>query len=630
MRTRILAALALAALITGLVVSAPITASAKDNLIKRAVKGQLRAPIIKVANKVGASATSASSKRAPFFSAGMLNSAQQALDHNDSRSGAGSPPVSPSSLGCGQRNPDGNVRVNQDCGFRRQAEEVIAVNPIDPKNLIAGQNDSRIGFNHCGIDYSFDSGRTWGDQLPPFSERLNQNPAGHTVLGGPPALRTYDVASDPGVAFDSQGRAFFSCVVFDVGDPANGILVASSPAGAGGSFYNNVPSGLPGSDGVPVTDYVVVEDINPSVVHDKPFIAADSFASSPFKDYVYITWTVFNFSCVANTNPYCSGAIYFSRSTDHAVTWSKPTEISGKAQGLCYFGNYFDPKQSPDACNFDQGSEPVVRPNGDLVVIFTNGNTAADNPNAQQLAVVSKNGGATWSAPVKVGNDIVAGEPGCDFGRGAEECIPGAYIRTNDFPRIAVNRGNGNLYATWQDYRTRQFDIHLASSTDGGTTWTEAQAPVNPDAGKDHYFPAIAVVTGKSEQGDGESGSGDRVGVSYYRTDRVANENSAPGFVFVPAEGNGLQAKSSDYSLAGGQGLSTRYAAVRVSPAFPPPDGLQVGFNGDYSGLVLIGTTAHPIWSDTRNAAPLGQGVKRDEDVFTDSIALPGGSGRGS
>jgi len=49
--------------------------------------------------------------------------------------------------GCGARNNDGNVRVNQDCGFRGQAEEIIKFNPADPDNLIGGMNDGRIGFN---------------------------------------------------------------------------------------------------------------------------------------------------------------------------------------------------------------------------------------------------------------------------------------------------------------------------------------------------------------------------------------------------------------------------------------------------------------------------------------------------
>src|SRR6266436_4151638 len=49
-----------------------------------------------------------------------------------------------------------NVRVNQDCSQRRQAEEVVAVNPTNPNNLIAGANDSRVGFNHCSYAWSLD------------------------------------------------------------------------------------------------------------------------------------------------------------------------------------------------------------------------------------------------------------------------------------------------------------------------------------------------------------------------------------------------------------------------------------------------------------------------------------------
>ena len=621
MKRRILASLVFAAVLGSLLVSVPITASAKDNPIKRAARGELRAPIIKAPTKAATSST-AFVKKAPFFSGGLLQSAQEALDRADADSAEGSLSVSKSSLGCAKRNTDGNVRVNQDCTYRRQAEELIAVNPIDPTNLIAGQNDSRIGYNHCGIDYSFDSGRTWGDQLPPFWQRLNQNPLQHTVAGGPAALRTYDAGSDPALTFDSQGRAFFSCILFDITDNANAILVTSSPAGAGGSFYNNVPA--------TGTKYVVVEDNNDFISHDKEFITADSYASSPFRDNVYITWTVFKFGCGPKKDLQCSSAIWFSRSTDHAVTWSKPKEISGVAPGLCFLGNVFDPAQSANACNFDQGSDPIVRPNGDLVVVFNNGNTAPDNPNAQQLAVVSKNGGGTWSTPVKVGDDVVVGEPQCDFGRGPEECIPGAFIRTNDFPRIAVSRDNGNLYSTWQDYRTGKFDIQLAVSTNGGATWNEATAPVNPNDGKDHYFAAISIASSNGERGDGESdrsgqsGQDDRIGVSYYRTDRVPGENTTA--LFAPAPGNGVQAEPSDYSLAGGTDLHTPYAAVKVSPSFAPPDGIQKGFNGDYSGLVLVGTVAHPIWSDTRNSAPVGQGVQHDEDVFTDSIRLPDGS----
>jgi hypothetical protein len=68
-----------------------------------------------------------------------------------------------------------NVRVNQDCSLRRQAEEWIGVNPRDFDNITAGQNGSMVGFNHCGYDFSFDRGRSWasvGTSPPLFYQEL--------------------------------------------------------------------------------------------------------------------------------------------------------------------------------------------------------------------------------------------------------------------------------------------------------------------------------------------------------------------------------------------------------------------------------------------------------------------------
>ena len=60
---------------------------------------------------------------------------------------------------------------------------------------------------------------------------------------------------------------------------------------------------------------------------------------------------------------------------------------------------------------------------------------------------------------------------------------------------------------------------------------------------------------------------------------------------------------------------------------FAPPDGIQTGVNGDYSGLVINHSDqAHPIWSDTRNQNPFPEnGVVHDEDTFTASTRLPDG-----
>jgi hypothetical protein len=606
------------------------SAIAADGVAKRAAQGRLPVPRIK---------TRAGTRRVPSLSAALQQSARDELagEQADRASGAEPPlAVGNGTVGCPRRNPDGDIRVNQDCTFRRQAEEIVKFNPADPTNLVAGQNDARIGYNHCGFDFSLNNGATWGDGVPPFFQRLN-DPASlaptaadrnrHTILGGSGTAHTYDAASDPALAFDADGRAFYGCVLFDVNSNGSALIVTSSPPGAGGSFYNNVPEAG--------RRFIVAEDNNSRVLHDKEFIAADFYAGSPNRDNVYVTWTVFRYSaaCGPQPNPgpderYCAAPIFGSMSTDHGLTWSTPEEISGSSNSLCFFGDAFDPSRPAHACDFDQGADPTVLPNGDLVVIFNNSNTPADDPNIQQLSVrchptgTSPAGSAhlNCAPPARVGADVVDGEPQCDFGRGPEECIPGAFIRTNDYPRIALNRDNGRLYATWQDYRTGEFDVQLAQSSDGGATWTEARAPVNPDRGRDHYFPA--VDTRSSPAGGGRDVGSDVVGVSYFRTDTVPGESAGPPNGYAPGQ-PGVQAGSSDYDLAGGSALGTPYRSKQLSPAFPPPDGVQDGFNGDYSGLVIVNGVAHPIWSDTRNPAAPGQGVARDEDVFTAIVGLP-------
>ena len=85
--------------------------------------------------------------------------------------------------------------------------------------------------------------------------------------------------------------------------------------------------------------------------------------------------------------------------------------------------------------------------------------------------------------------------------------------------------------------------------------------------------------------------------------------------------------------LAGGTAGNTPYNFKVISPVFAPPDGIQAGFNGDYSGIAINkGTDAHPIWSDTRNIDPYAptNGVVHDEDVFTDNVGLPTGVGKAS
>jgi hypothetical protein len=628
MRSKMIALGSVAATVLAMsFVSGPPSA-AQSSIPRELAAGRLRPAVLHV---------NGTTKRLPAISGGLMAAAQESLGTTSvdrSAFSAGVNGAQVDSLGCSGRSQGRNVRVNQDCTYRRQAEEHIAYNPTDPRNLVAGMNDSIIGWNKTSLDFSLDGGRHWGAiSTAPFSYRLNApdqllptsgDPNRHTILGGEGTLHSYDACSDPYLTFDSRGRAFYTCVAFDIATNASLVFAVPSPVGAKASYFDQVypPFGL--VEGVTGREHIIAEDNNPGAFADGPKIRADAYVGSPNRDNVYETWTNFDQTCPVESFGYCESPTYASMSTDHGFTWSTPEKISGRSRTLCGLGDTFNPDLNPHSCNFNGHSDLQVLPDGDVAVTFQNGNT----PTADQqfLAVHCSPGGSSTAGtahmncdePHKVADQITEGAPRCDFGRGPEQCIPGAFIRApiETSQRLAVNQNNGDLFDTWFDYRSDEFDIWLSRSVDGGVTWS-APRRVNPDTGTDHYFSSIDV---------GEAGAASHNGVAYYRTRRIPNENDTPPGGFVPGD-PGVAERSSDFVLSGGFGLATPYAFTILSPRFPPPDGIQAGFNGDYSGLVVIGTSeAHAIWSDTRVRIPdpsFDHGTV-DEDVFTDRKPLPG------
>jgi hypothetical protein len=620
MRRRFWVAGLITAAVSATVIAQGSSSSAHPSIPQRVADGSLHATYLKVAG---------GTKRMPFYSGGRLAT----LVGGDRAAASArlaaptSPGIAVESVGCSERNGGRDVRVNQDCTYRRQAETDIAVNPNDPNNLVAGMNDSITGFNRTSMDFSVDGGRHWGAiSTAPFGYRLNApdqllptkaDPNRHTLRGGSGTSHSYDACSDPYLAVDSRGRFFYSCVGFDIASNAGLVFVVPSPVGAKGSYFDQVPP--PFDLAAPYTgrEHIVAEDNNPAAGYDAPKVAADAYVHSRNRDNVYFTWTVFNFTCGTTHDQYCESPIWGSMSTDHGFTWSTPQRISGVNRSICTLGNAFDPARDPGACNLDGHSDIQVRPNGDLAVTFISQNTAGQNPQILSLACrptgdsVKGTASLNCAKPNKVANYVVG--PSCDFGRGPEQCIPGVNIRApfETAQRLAVDERTGDLYNTWYDYRRGEFDVFVSRSVDG-RTWS-APKLVNPDRGTDHYFSAIDI---------GETAR-PKVAISYYRTDRVAGENNPPPGGFDSSVAN----KMSDYVLSGGRGLNTPYHFTVLSPRFPPPDGLQAGFNGDYSGINVdtLGR-AHPVWSDTRSRVPnpaFNKGTV-DEDVFTVTRSIPG------
>ncbi len=487
-----------------------------------------------------------------------------------------------------------NVRVNQDCSLRRQAEEQIVIDPTDPNHLIAGQNDSRIGFNHCGIDFSFDRGRTWGDMLPPFFQFILKD--GHTA----------DAASDPALAFDSRGNAYFSCIVFDAIADANAVVVTKSNAAFGGTFFHTPKPG-PTQSLLTNPLGVVANDNDPTIFHDKEFIAADTGATSPKRDRVYVTWTRFRVSPLGQT---IESPIYFSESKNGGETWSPGIEISGANGALCV--------PAPGKCNRDQGSWPVVGPDGTLYVFFNNVNTPTIV--AQQMIVTCMGTAdctktTNWSKPVKVADDFrtqpfylgpALNDPvtGCPRGR---RCLPPNGYRINDFGAGAIDPTTGRLYFSWSDFRNggpcatmnglpvepcanHNNNVFIVSSDDGGSTWSKPTLVSSATHTNAAQWQAWMAV--------GPDGT---VYVAYYDRQYGRCEATGCNDITVAIAAAGEDARGNDDEEGG---LTFRHVRITTSsmPNLTPANNpVQAGFLGDYMSIAADAQGAVLVWADTRS-----------------------------
>jgi hypothetical protein len=495
-----------------------------------------------------------------------------------------------------------DIRVNQDCSLRRQAEEVVVANPLNPNNLIAGQNDSRVGYNKCGYDWSFDGGKTWGDQLPPFYQFALGD--GHVP----------DACSDPTATFDANGNAYVGGLLFDVFSPDSAVVVAKSNAGIGGAFYHSPTPG-------PFQEYsdlplgVVANDTDPNIANDKEFIVADSHPHSPKANNVYATWTRFNFATGAGVGG--DSLIFFSQSTDGGATWSPGIEISGANASVCAI---FSGEANPNACDQDQGSSPAIGPDGTIYVAFGNGNTPDLNVNQNLLvkcpASADCSNPASWIAPVKV-SDMYDTEPigsdsntGCPGGRG---CLPPNGYRVTAFTSITANVDDkNNVYVSWADFRNGgancnpngrartatspcNNDVFYAFSTNGGASFGSSidLTPASKFGQTAQWMPWSAVTS-----------DGSTLWVGFY--DRNYGNCETTGCNDITL------AKVSRPASNSPKIAYNRITTSSMPNLVPGNNPVQAGFLGDYMWVTVDGR-GNPLldWADTR-----GLNGTVEEDIY--------------
>lgn len=516
---------------------------------------------------------------------------------------------------------DGNIKVNQDCenasdpAFhgrgQAQNETAIAANPLNPHELIAGQNDYRFGDGSCGADFSLDGGQTWGSSLVPTKFVIDPKTHQREYWQG---------SGDPAVAWDSSGTAYMECMSFNRGAPPtgptnnpdtnSGIYVFRSD-NKGASFdFPGSRGGAAGSANGQVT-YQVGSPATGLPLADKPYLAIDANPESRFRDYIYIAWTLFDKDHTAK--------IFVNRSRDHGETWDGNVLVSTPSN-LCLMS-----VAGRGNCDANQFSDPVVAPNGDLYVAWNNFNNAVsekDNRN-QILLAKSTDGGQTFGQVTKVSDyyDL----PSCALYTGGQSpgraCVPvkapadvasqPSVFRATNYPTLVVDPHNSDkVTAYFGSYINRNSnesngctpagiapdgnnaftgvntpdacnnEILVSASTDGGTTWTGKSTDprllpsLSRDGDRTDQFWQWAAVL--------ENGT---PVVSFY--DRKYGSDETTGF--------------SDISVWVGGHTSRATSSSNPPPTqFPNSAGHGV-FMGDYSGLTVAGETAIPFWSDTRD-----------------------------
>jgi hypothetical protein len=407
-----------------------------------------------------------------------------------------------------------DVRVNQDYSCRPQNETSIVVNPLNARNVVAGQNDYRLNWGTSGLDASTDNGNHWFDQNAPF-------PTAGTPLISPVVLGDdhLDGGGDPALTFDSQGVVYYASIHFEREREDNGIMVRRS---TNGGFTWSVPCVVrtrnarcggtgdprkPG-DGIVVFD----EDVDGTgplpapAFNDKEYIASGPrpagvepvcFSAgiierttqplgvqvektevpctpgtiSPHR--IYVTWTRFETAPI-------TALIMLSYSDDQGRSWSAPREISGSAP-FCLALSV------PFRCDSNQFSSPTVNPHtGFLYVGFQNFNTEDEN---QYLVVRSEDGGETFEGPffatfIFDTNYPDAGDerPDCtERGQqGGRNVLTNTCFRMFSSANMVVEKRNGafndDLYMVLSDNRngteqSTNTDVFLFKSTNGGETW---------------------------------------------------------------------------------------------------------------------------------------------------------------
>ncbi|HET7474406.1 MAG TPA: sialidase family protein [Dermatophilaceae bacterium] len=288
------------------------------------------------------------------------------------------------------------------------------------------------GASDIGYATSTDSGATWTQGTLP----------GITVAGGG---GTFERVSDPSVAYDA----------------AHGVWLISSIPITNAVTVPNVYVSRSTDGGLTFGNPVTVA--SGSTSFDKNWTVCDNTPTSPFYGHCY---TQFDDNADGDR-------LKVSTSADGGLTWGPARNTGNNAFGL--------------------GGQPVVQPNGTVIIPAANANETAI------IAWRSTDGGASWSSTVTIA--------------AVTDHRPAANLRSGPLPSAEID-GAGRVYVAWQDCRFRRGcksnDIVYSTSTDGLSWSAVRRVPIDATTSSvDHFIPGLGVDPATS-------GATARLGLTYY------------------------------------------------------------------------------------------------------------------